>query len=140
MQPTRITHEKYDDGYERKSAMQLIVQYIFLLLGVVEIVTNGYYVFSGKTVSLGRKQHSELPKTASDRDVTRKVIRMLIVGIISFIAALSSLLFEPMLVFVAPVALLVIIGYEAARYRYWKIFCELGLVALLFGVTLFAFR
>lgn len=58
--------------FDRIYVMSFALQIIFLVFGAIEILTNGYYLISQDTVRLGRRHHSELPKTASDKDVINK--------------------------------------------------------------------
>ncbi|HBU12829.1 MAG TPA: hypothetical protein DEB31_08955 [Clostridiales bacterium] len=58
---------------------------IFLtIFGAVQILSNSIYLIRKNGVGLARKQHSELPKTATDRQVFIKMICMLSFGILLF--------------------------------------------------------
>lgn len=117
--------------------MSTVFQYIFLVFGIAEVVTNGMYLVTGTAAKFGRKQHAELPPKSADRDVVQKVIRMFILGVAALIVAiLSFVLAEPRLLIVAAALMVLFIGYEVVRYRcYWRILCEFILITTLAVLT-----
>jgi hypothetical protein len=113
-----------------------ILKILFILLGVIEIATNGYYLISRKAATLGRKQHSELPEMVSDSEVIAKVQRMFGIGIIALIVGLLSVQFQTSVPLNVGAAIFVIITlYEAMKYKYWKIVSELALFTVLLVLT-----
>lgn len=116
-----------------------IVTILYLVFGVVEVGLNGYYLAAGTAVRFGRKQHSELPSTASDAQVVAKVRRMFVLGAVSLLGGIIAVWFDVPLALVAVAATLVAtIGYEALIFRFWKIYCEFALVCVIFAATIWA--
>jgi len=79
------------------------------LFGIFETFTNTFYLFTNN-LTLPRIQHGrELPAGAEDKVVRRKVIQMLVLGILLITIALLSVLITPEF-FIIGVALIFLNG------------------------------
>jgi hypothetical protein len=117
------------------------MQLFWLLFGIVEFLTNGLYLITDTVIRFGKRQHSELPPNASDNDIAQKVWRMFTAGLVSCMGVAISLLANssiPMIISSVLVAFAIL--YEAARYRYWKIYSELVLMLVLLVATIYFAR
>ncbi|MDT8716869.1 hypothetical protein IAI10_09380 [Clostridium sp. 19966] len=102
-----------------------IYRAFFLAFGIFEVIANTRYLFVRDGIKLARKQHQELPRTATSNQYKAKVICMLISGICFFLTGLYSYIqhgvnntyYSIMLICFAIYAVI-----EGVYYRYWKTF------------------
>ncbi|MFQ5979888.1 MAG: hypothetical protein ACE5OZ_17290 [Candidatus Heimdallarchaeota archaeon] len=111
-----------------------------LLLGSVETVANTYYLVT-RNLDLPRKQHGmELPDNASDNEVKRKTIRMLILGIVLLGSSLLAFVWriEIFLIGGAAMFILGLIDYlefqKVDMFIFWSFFAVIVMITL--GSTL----
>ncbi|WP_147264140.1 hypothetical protein [Desertihabitans brevis] len=96
----------------------LVTVVVLLVLGLVEAVSNTVHLAAGRVDTWGRRQHRELPRTASAAVVRRKVLAMLALGVFLVVAVVGAVaLDQPSGLVVAAVAVLVVTGLDAVRAR-----------------------
>ena len=102
---------------------QEILRALLLAVGFTEITTNLLYLTRINGLELARKQHGELPKSITDKNIKIKVICMLTFGIVFFASSLLCFILHKYLynIILVPLILFSIYGIiEALYYRYWK--------------------
>ncbi|MHA2233610.1 MAG: hypothetical protein ACXAB4_14100 [Candidatus Hodarchaeales archaeon] len=111
-----------------------------LLLGSVETVANTYYLVT-RNLDLPRKQHGmELPDNASDNEVKRKTIRMLILGIVLLGSSLLAFVWRIEIFLIAGAAMFILglIDYlefqKTDMFLFWSFFAVIVMITL--GSTL----
>ena len=107
----------------RKGGEMFIFKIIIVIFGLIEIMTNGYYLFGKEKIMKAKLQHRELPEGITIFQLKVKVMLMflsgclfLITGIASFFKEKEHLLFLSLLFFNLYALC------EALYYRYWKVF------------------
>lgn len=111
-----------------------------LLLGSVETVANTYYLVT-RNLELPRKQHGmELPDNASDNEVKRKTMRMLILGIVLLGSSLLAFFWRIEIFLIAGAAMFILglIDYlefqKVDMFLFWSFFAVIVMITL--GSTL----
>jgi hypothetical protein len=100
-----------------------IFRAFFVALGAMELFSNILHFVKEDGMNSARKQHQELPKTASQKQIKTKTIIMLIFGIIFLITGLYSYVINEIPSFLYSCVLFVFSVYaviEAFYYAYWK--------------------
>jgi hypothetical protein len=67
-----------------------IYRAFFVALGMFEIITNVSFLCSRNGLKFAAKQHGEVPKNATLKQLKTKVTIMLVFGLLFFIGGLSS--------------------------------------------------
>ncbi len=100
-----------------------IYRAFFIAFGAVQVITNSIYLIRKDGVNLAKKQHRELPDTATNKHYSAKIFYMLSFGILLFTTGLISSFHH----FVYPISFTVVLGVytlyaliEALYYRFWK--------------------
>ena len=104
---------------------QEIFRALLLTFGMTEIISNISYLVKNNGLELARKQHGELPPNLPSGKIKSKVIFMLLIGIIFFVAALSSFILHKYITAVIMIPSIIFCFYgiiEAIYYKYWKTF------------------
>jgi len=104
---------------------QEIFRALLLTFGMTEIISNISYLAKKNGLELARKQHGELPPNLPSGKIKSKVIFMLLIGIIFFVAALSSFILHKYIAAVILIPSILFCLYaiiEALYYKYWKTF------------------
>ena len=104
---------------------QEIFRALLLTFGMTEIISNISYLAKKNGLELARKQHGELPPNLPSGKIKSKVIFMLLIGIIFFVAALSSFILHKYIAAVILIPSILFCLYaiiEAFYYKYWKTF------------------
>ncbi len=100
-----------------------IFKIIMIIFGLIEIITNGYYLFGKDKIMKAKLQHRELPKGTTVFQLRLKVILMFLIGCLFFTAGIISLFKErEYLLFLALIFLNLYALCEALYYRYWRVF------------------
>lgn len=102
-----------------------IYRSFFLAFGVFQVIANLNYLYLKNGIKLARKQHQEIPKAVTDKQMKTKVTLMFSFGIVflfngvfSFATHnLNQTYYEITLILFAVYALV-----EALYYKYWKTF------------------
>lgn len=115
-----------------------ILNFIFFLIGVFEIVSNLNYLIKKNGISSARKQHKEIPPDVSDRQMRIKVICMLGTGVLAFIIALNKIVFTlPNFISIIILIVVAIYGWvEAFYYRYSQTYVFATFTTILFLIYL----
>ncbi|BBF45256.1 hypothetical protein lbkm_4018 [Lachnospiraceae bacterium KM106-2] len=95
---------------------------------------NSSYLLKEDGLISARKQHGELPKSATDNQIRCKVVCMLIVGVSFFITGMNAYLMKQVEEISFGFVLVCFTIYaliEACYYRYWKVFGEFLLGCIL---------
>ena len=107
----------------RKGGEMFIFKIIIVVFGLIEIMTNGYYLFWGKKIMKAKLQHRELPEGITIFQLKLKVILMFLSGLLFFIAGIVSFFKEKEhLLFLSLIFFNLYALSEALYYRYWKVF------------------
>ncbi|HAB9279726.1 hypothetical protein HQ697_08610 [Enterococcus faecium] len=117
-----------------------LIRILFVVLGVLEAIPNFIYLLRKDGVELARKQHGELPK-----DTTRKQIRIKTVCMFLFgVSFLGTVLFSYATSTYHVLSFAIVMGafstylaIEATYYKYWRIFVPFIISVILFFVILF---
>ncbi|MGV1008545.1 MAG: hypothetical protein ACOYBY_08040 [Dermatophilaceae bacterium] len=115
---------------------------VFLtLFGVAEVVANGYYLATGTTVSRGRKQHGDLPPTATDAQVRGKVVRMGVGGALTLACCVAAWVTgRPTFVVAAAAVVVVVLAYDAVVHRYYRSVIALAVATVLLVLAVLGTR
>lgn len=100
-----------------------IYRAFFVAFGAMQTISNLTYLLKKNGIDIAKKQHKELPDTASPKQLKTKVICMLLFGILflatglisSFTRSFNSLSFAVVLGMYALYALV-----EAVYYKFWR--------------------
>lgn len=102
-----------------------IYRALFVALGMFEVITNASFLCSKNGLKFASKQHSEIPKDATLKQLKMKVTIMLTFGLLFLIGGVSSYVLKS----VNEVCYLLILSLftlyalvETIYYRYWKTF------------------
>jgi hypothetical protein len=112
----------------------LIFTIFFIVFGLLEIITNGIYLFKKDGLKYAVKQHQELPKGVSERKLKIKVVLVFIFGVLFFVTGILTLF---NLSFIKNVYFIVLILFsiyalcEAIYYKYWRIFGFFAITVIL---------
>lgn len=111
----------------------------FLAYGFAQAILNGMHLFGKNGLKNARKQHGEIPKTASENEIKAKALGMFISGVSFLIIGLlalvnDSFLYQLMLIML--IANTVYILIEAIYYNYWKTYCACGVAGLVLALFL----
>lgn len=102
-----------------------IYRALFLALGTFEIITNANFLCLEDGMDRARRQHGELPKRASKKQLKTKTIFMLIFGFLFFSMGINSYFLHYVNATYFLIVLILFALYsvgEALYYRYWKTF------------------
>ena len=107
----------------RKGGEMFIFKIIIVIFGLIEIMTNGYYLFGKNKIMKAKLQHRELPEEITILQLKVKVILMFLSGLLFFITGIVSFFKEKEhLLFLSLIFFNLYALSEALYYRYWKIF------------------
>ena len=107
----------------RKGGEMFIFKIIIVVFGLIEIMTNGYYLFGKNKIIKAKLQHRELPEGITIFQLKLKVILMFLSGLLFFIAGIVSFFKEKEhLLFLSLIFFNLYALSEALYYRYWKVF------------------
>lgn len=107
----------------RKGGEMFIFKIIIVVFGLIEIMTNGYYLFGKNKIIKAKLQHRELPEGITIFQLKLKVILMFLSGLLFFITGIVSFFKEKEhLLFLSLIFFNLYALSEALYYRYWKIF------------------
>lgn len=102
-----------------------IFRLILFIFGIIEILTNGFYLVHKNGLIFARKQHGELPPDISIHKLRIKVICVFITGVAFFLVTGLSFLLNITLMIPLLIVMVAFVLYgltEALYYRYWKTF------------------
>ena len=74
----------------RKGGEMFIFKIIIVVFGLIEIMTNGYYLFGKNKIIKAKLQHRELPEGITIFQLKLKVILMFLSGLLFFITGIAS--------------------------------------------------
>ena len=100
-----------------------IYRAFFVAFGMFQIIANTRYLSITDGINLAAKQHQEIPKAASRKQLRIKVIFMLTFGCIFFTLGFSSYIFRSVNEMYYSLVLILFALYavgEGLYYRYWK--------------------
>ena len=107
----------------RKGGEMFIFKIIIVVFGLIEIMTNGYYLFGKNKIMKAKLQHRELPEGITIFQLKLKVILMFLSGLLFFITGIVSFFKEKEhLLFLSLIFFNLYALSEALYYRYWKVF------------------
>ena len=107
----------------RKGEEMFIFKIIIVVFGLIEIMTNGYYLFGKNKIMKAKLQHRELPEGITIFQLKLKVILMFLSGLLFFITGIVSFFKEKEhLLFLSLIFFNLYALSEALYYRYWKVF------------------
>ena len=107
----------------RKGGEMFIFKIIIVVFGLIEIMTNGYYLFGKNKIMKAKLQHRELPEGITIFQLKLKVILMFLSGLLFFMTGIVSFFKEKEhLLFLSLIFFNLYALSEALYYRYWKIF------------------
>ena len=107
----------------RKGGEMFIFKIIIVIFGLIEIMTNGYYLFGKEKIMKAKLQHRELPEGITIFQLKLKVILMFLSGLLFFITGIVSFFKEKEhLLFLSLIFFNLYALSEALYYRYWKVF------------------
>ncbi|MDR1976088.1 MAG: hypothetical protein LBQ18_03785 [Campylobacteraceae bacterium] len=118
---------------------QEIFRAIFVILGLVEISTNLFYLLGKEALSKAKFQHQEMPKNITMSQLKIKVIFMLVFGVLFFMVGIFSYiagLYNDTLFFSVLLLFTIYALCEALYYKYWRIFGFFTLSAALTIVSI----
>ena len=107
----------------RKGGEMFIFKIIIVIFGLIEIMTNGYYLFGKNKIMKAKLQHRELPEGITIFQLKLKVILMFLSGLLFFITGIVSFFKEKEhLLFLSLIFFNLYALSEVLYYKYWKIF------------------
>ena len=107
----------------RKGGEMFIFKIIIVIFGLIEIMTNGYYLFGKNKIMKAKLQHRELPEGITIFQLKLKVILMFLSGLLFFITGIASFFKEKeYLLFLSLIFFNLYALSEVLYYKYWKIF------------------
>ena len=107
----------------RKGGEMFIFKIIIVVFGLIEIMTNGYYLFGKNKIMKAKLQHRELPEGITIFQLKLKVILMFLSGLLFFITGIVSFFEEKeYLLFLSLIFFNLYALSEVLYYKYWKIF------------------
>ncbi|WP_156436637.1 hypothetical protein [Leptotrichia wadei] len=100
-----------------------IFKIIIVIFGLIEIMTNGYYLFGKNKIMKAKLQHRELPEGITILQLKVKVMLMFLSGCLFLITGIASFFKEKeYLLFLSLIFFNLYALCEALYYRYWKVF------------------
>ena len=107
----------------RKGGEMFIFKIIIVIFGLIEIMTNGYYLFGKNKIMKAKLQHRELPEGITILQLKVKVMLMFLSGCLFLITGIASFFKEKeYLLFLSLIFFNLYALCEALYYRYWKVF------------------
>ena len=107
----------------RKGGEMFIFKIIIVIFGLIEIMTNGYYLFGKNKIMKAKLQHRELPEEITILQLKVKVMLMFLSGCLFLITGIASFFEEKeYLLFLSLIFFNLYALSEALYYGYWKIF------------------
>ena len=107
----------------RKGGEMFIFKIIIVIFGLIEIMTNGYYLFGKNKIMKAKLQHRELPEGITILQLKVKVMLMFLSGCLFFITGIASFFKEKeYLLFLSLIFFNLYALSEVLYYKYWKIF------------------
>jgi uncharacterized membrane-anchored protein len=113
----------------------------FVILGAVQTTLNAIYLTKKDGIKSARKQHTELPKNVTDKQMLIKVVCMFSLGIVFLTTGVISYLFKSVFEVNYIIVLIIFSVYaigEAIYYKYWKTYGEAALALILLALFCFA--
>ena len=105
----------------RKGGEMFIFKIIIVIFGLIEIMTNGYYLFGKEKIMKAKLQHRELPEGITILQLKVKVMLMFLSGCLFLITGIASFFKEKeYLLFLSLILFNLYALCEALYYRYWK--------------------
>ena len=108
----------------------------FVVLGTSEVIANTKYLLQKDGLTKARKQHQELPKNATEKNMKVKVICMLIVGIMLLCVGLASYILHQPLKMCTIISLVLLTAYAIIEAFYYKYRNTFGFAAVAIAVTI----
>ena len=102
-----------------------IYRAFFVAFGMFEIISNLKFLSLKNGMNLARKQHQEIPKEVTKKQLKTKVMLMFIFGLLFFLIGMSSYILRNVNETYYLLALILFAMYavgEALYYKYWKTF------------------
>ncbi|BBM40118.1 hypothetical protein JCM16776_0331 [Leptotrichia shahii] len=100
-----------------------IFKIIIVIFGLIEIMTNGYYLFGKDKIMKAKLQHRELPEEITILQLKLKVMLMFLSGCLFLITGIASFFKEKeYLLFLSLIFFNLYALCETLYYRYWKVF------------------
>ncbi len=100
-----------------------IFKIIIIIFGLIEIITNGYYLFGSNKIMKAKLQHRELPEGITVFQLRLKVILMFLSSCLFFITGIATLFDKwEYLLFLSLIIFNLYALCEALYYRYWRVF------------------
>lgn len=102
-----------------------IYRAFFVAFGMFEIISNLTFLTAKDGINMARKQHQEIPKEVTKKQLKTKIMFMLIFGLIFFLTGITSYILRQVNKTYFLVALILFATYavgEALYYKYWKTF------------------
>ena len=102
-----------------------IYRAFFVAFGMFEIISNLTFLSKKDGMNLARKQHQEIPKEVTKKQLKTKVMFMFIFGLLFFLIGMSSYILRNVNQTYYLLALILFATYavgEALYYKYWKTF------------------
>lgn len=107
----------------RKGGEMFIFKIIIVVFGLIEIMTNSYYLFGKDKIMKAKLQHRELPEEITILQLKVKVMLMFLSGCLFLITGIASFFEEKeYLLFLALIFFNLYALCEALYYRCWKVF------------------
>ena len=107
----------------RKGGEMFIFKIIIVVFGLIEIMTNGYYLFGKNKIMKAKLQHRELPEGITILQLKVKVMLMFLSGCLFLITGIASFFKEKeYLLFLSLIFFNLYALSEVLYYKYWKIF------------------
>ncbi|MBL4936441.1 hypothetical protein JK636_11785 [Clostridium sp. YIM B02515] len=100
-----------------------IYRAIFVAFGMFEIISNLIFLSLKNGMNLARKQHQEIPKEVTKKQLKTKVMLMFILGLLFFLIGIASFILRNVNETYFLLALILFATYavgEALYYKYWK--------------------
>lgn len=98
---------------------QLIIKCFFIIFGIIEVVTNGFYLSGEKRIMKAKLQHREIPENVTKSKLKIKVTIMFLFGWLFLLAGILS--FSKNLLYIL-ILFNIYLLCEAMHYKYWKTF------------------
>ena len=117
-----------------------ILRALLLAFGFYEMITNLTYLIKKDGLKLARKQHQELPKNASEKNIFIKVICMLSFGALFFMVSLFAYMMHTYLSMATLISLILFSVYAISEAVYYKYLNTMGFAAvtlILLGIDIF---
>lgn len=102
---------------------QEIFRCVFVAFGAFEVLANASYLIMNNGIEKAYKQHGEIPKTASRKQMKIKVICMLTAGCLFFVCGSSSFItrsFNNTAYLIVLILFALYAAIEGQYYKFWK--------------------